>query len=101
MLLIGHIVGSFQLDAVLACGDTIRASPLYAPALLLVLAGAFTKSAQFSISLLAAAGDGSADAGIGVLALGDDGKGRVFYLHGCIPRLAIQTCGSGPSPRSG
>ncbi len=47
VLLIGHIVGSFQLDAVLAAGDMIRASPLYLPALLLVLLGAFTKSAQF------------------------------------------------------
>jgi len=32
---------------VLASGDLIRASPLYVPALLLVLVGAFTKSAQF------------------------------------------------------
>ena len=47
VLLIGHIVGSVQLDAVLASGDRIRAHPLYVPALLLVLAGAFTKSAQF------------------------------------------------------
>lgn len=47
VLLIGHIVGSTQLDVVLASGDLIRASPLYVPALLLVLLGAFTKSAQF------------------------------------------------------
>jgi multicomponent K+:H+ antiporter subunit A len=47
VLLIGHIVGSYALDDVLAAGDTIRAHPLYIPALLLVLAGAFTKSAQF------------------------------------------------------
>jgi multicomponent K+:H+ antiporter subunit A len=45
VLLIGHIVGSVQLDAVLAAGDRIRAHPLYVPALLLVLLGAFTKSA--------------------------------------------------------
>jgi multicomponent K+:H+ antiporter subunit A len=47
VLLLGHIVGSFQLDAVLAAGDVIRAHPLYVPALVLVLLGAFTKSAQF------------------------------------------------------
>jgi len=47
VLLLGNIVGSFQLDAVLAAGATIRAHPLYLPALVLVLLGAFTKSAQF------------------------------------------------------
>ncbi|WP_210131223.1 monovalent cation/H+ antiporter subunit A [Stenotrophomonas rhizophila] len=47
VLLIGRIVGSFELDAVLAAGDVIRASPLYPWALFLVLAGIFTKSAQF------------------------------------------------------
>ncbi|HTM77919.1 MAG TPA: proton-conducting transporter membrane subunit, partial [Devosia sp.] len=47
MLLIGHIVGSYDLDVVLASGDTIRNHPLYVPTLLLVLLAAFTKSAQF------------------------------------------------------
>jgi multicomponent K+:H+ antiporter subunit A len=47
VLLIGHIVGSMQLDVVLAAGDLIRADPLYETALVLVLLGAFTKSAQF------------------------------------------------------
>jgi multicomponent K+:H+ antiporter subunit A len=46
-LLIGSIVGSLDLDDVLAAGDRIRAHRLYLPALLLVLLGAFTKSAQF------------------------------------------------------
>jgi len=46
-LLIGRIVGSYDIDQVLASGDTIRQSPLYAPALILILIGAFTKSAQF------------------------------------------------------
>ena len=45
-LLIGHIAGSYDLDAVLSSGDLIRAHPLYLPALVLVLIGAFTKSAQ-------------------------------------------------------
>ena len=47
MLVIGHIVGSYDLDRVLASGEAIRSSPLYVPALLLVLLGAMTKSAQF------------------------------------------------------
>lgn len=47
VLMIGHVVGSFDLDVVLASGDTLRESPLYLPILLLVLLGALTKSAQF------------------------------------------------------
>ncbi len=47
VLLIGRIVGSFDLDVVLAAGEQIRASTLYPYALFLVLAGIFTKSAQF------------------------------------------------------
>jgi multicomponent K+:H+ antiporter subunit A len=47
VLLLGHIVGSYELDAVLAAGDVVRASPLYPAVLALVLLGAFTKSAQF------------------------------------------------------
>jgi len=46
-LLIGHIVGSTDLDRVLASGDLIRGHALYEVALVLVLLGAFTKSAQF------------------------------------------------------
>ena len=47
MVLLGRIVGSYDLDRVLASGDVIRASPAYLPALVLILAGALTKSAQF------------------------------------------------------
>ncbi|HOW49107.1 MAG TPA: monovalent cation/H+ antiporter subunit A [Rubrivivax sp.] len=47
VLLIGRIVGSWELDRVLAAGDLIRSHPLYLPALLLVVLGALTKSAQF------------------------------------------------------
>jgi multicomponent K+:H+ antiporter subunit A len=46
-LLLGHIAGSMELDVVLASGDYIRAHALYEVALVLVLLGAFTKSAQF------------------------------------------------------
>lgn len=47
VLVLGHIVGSYELDAVLGAGDRIRAHPLYQPALILILLGALTKSAQF------------------------------------------------------
>lgn len=47
LLLLASVVGSYDLDAILASGDMIRASPLYGPALVLILIGAFTKSAQF------------------------------------------------------
>lgn len=47
ILLIGHIVGSFELTDVLASGELIRAHALYPLALILVLLGVFTKSAQF------------------------------------------------------
>lgn len=46
-LLLGHIVGSFNMGDILAAGDVIRAHHLYPVTLSLVLLGAFTKSAQF------------------------------------------------------
>lgn len=47
VLLIGETVGSYELDVVLNAGDLIRASSYYPAILILVLLGAFTKSAQF------------------------------------------------------
>ena len=47
VLVIGHIVGSYDLDVVLAAGDVIRNHDLYLAALVLVALGALTKSAQF------------------------------------------------------
>ena len=47
VLLLGHIAGSFELTQVLAAGERIRAHDLYAPMLILILLGVFTKSAQF------------------------------------------------------
>lgn len=47
MLVLGHIVGSYDLDVVLAAGDQVRAHELYRPALILIALGALTKSAQF------------------------------------------------------
>ena len=46
VLLLGRIVGSLDLGTVLASRELIVAHPLYRPALVLVLLGAFTKSAQ-------------------------------------------------------
>jgi multicomponent K+:H+ antiporter subunit A len=47
VLLVGAIVGSHDLDVVLASGDLVRGDPLYPLALGLLLVGALTKSAQF------------------------------------------------------
>lgn len=47
LILIGLAGGSFDLSALLTQGETLRAHPHYQAMLLLVLAGAFTKSAQF------------------------------------------------------
>ncbi|MFK0684578.1 monovalent cation/H+ antiporter subunit A [Ochrobactrum sp. BD67] len=47
VLILGHIVGSYDLDNVLAAGNLVRTHPLYSVALILILLGAFTKSAQF------------------------------------------------------
>ena len=47
VLLLGHMVGSYELDVILASGDIIKNHPLYTVALVLILLGTFTKSAQF------------------------------------------------------
>jgi multicomponent K+:H+ antiporter subunit A len=47
VLILGHIVGSYDLDRVLASGAAIRSHSLYIPALVLILIGALAKSAQF------------------------------------------------------
>jgi len=47
MIILGNVAGSFELSVILQQGDAIRAHPLYVPILILFLAGAFTKSAQF------------------------------------------------------
>ena len=66
VLLIGHIVGSYDLDGVLASGDLIRAHDLYR-------AGAGPDPARrahqeraVSVPLLAAQRHGGADAGLGL-----------------------------------
>ncbi|MFN3613339.1 MAG: monovalent cation/H+ antiporter subunit A [Rubrimonas sp.] len=47
MLILGNIAGGYELTTILQAGDAIKASPLYGPALALILLGCFTKSAQF------------------------------------------------------
>ncbi|WP_225409753.1 monovalent cation/H+ antiporter subunit A [Stigmatella hybrida] len=47
LLTLGHVAGSYELDAVLGSAQAIKAHPLYPVALCLILVGAFTKSAQF------------------------------------------------------
>lgn len=47
LLLVGNVVGSYDLSTVLASGNLIREHAAYPVILVLVLLGAFTKSAQF------------------------------------------------------
>ena len=47
MLMLGRIVGSYDLDVVLDSGDLIRAHAWYLAVLVLIALGALTKSAQF------------------------------------------------------
>jgi multicomponent K+:H+ antiporter subunit A len=47
MLILGQIVGSYDLSVILQNREMIQDSPLYLPALILILLGCFTKSAQF------------------------------------------------------
>ena len=47
VMIIGHIAGGYDFQTVFAQAERIQAHPLYLPALVLVLLGAFTKSAQF------------------------------------------------------
>ena len=46
-VLLGQIAGTFELSEMLGQVEWIQADPLFVPALLLILVGAFTKSAQF------------------------------------------------------
>lgn len=47
LVLLGQVGGSWELTTLLNQREVIQASPLYMPILLLILLGAFTKSAQF------------------------------------------------------
>ena len=47
LIILGTAAGTFELSEIVAMGDAIRVHDAYLPILILVLAGAFTKSAQF------------------------------------------------------
>ncbi|HEY3476826.1 MAG TPA: putative monovalent cation/H+ antiporter subunit A [Anaerolineales bacterium] len=47
LLLLGSAADTMELSTLLGRGDVLRLGPFYAPAVLLILLGAFTKSAQF------------------------------------------------------
>ena len=47
MMILGQIAGSYDLSVILQNRELIQESPLYLPALILILLGCFTKSAQF------------------------------------------------------
>lgn len=47
LLLLGSAGGTFELSELLTQGEVLRTSPFYLPAVILILLGAFTKSAQF------------------------------------------------------
>jgi len=47
LILLGQMGGSWELSTLLSTAATLQVHPLYPAALLLLLAGAFTKSAQF------------------------------------------------------
>ncbi|PPB85592.1 monovalent cation/H+ antiporter subunit A [Acinetobacter soli] len=46
-ILLGQIAGTYQIDQLLGMKELIQSHSLFVPALLLILLGAFTKSAQF------------------------------------------------------
>lgn len=46
-LMIHHALGTFSIRGIIAAADELAGHPLFLPAMLLILLGAFTKSAQF------------------------------------------------------
>jgi multicomponent K+:H+ antiporter subunit A len=63
MLILGNIAGSYDLSVILQNKDLIQASPLYLPALILILIGLLHQIGAVPVPLLAAARDGRAHAG--------------------------------------
>ena len=54
LLLLGTAGGSYEMSELLNKGDVIKSHPTYTAIFILIALGAFTKSAQFSLPLLAA-----------------------------------------------
>jgi multicomponent K+:H+ antiporter subunit A len=88
VLLLGEIVGSYELSAVLASGDLIRAHSLYLPALLLILLGVFTKSAQFPFHFWLPHAMAAPTPVSAYLHSATMGKAGVFMLARLFPALA-------------
>ena len=76
VLLIGHIVGSYDLDVVLASGDMIRVARALRACARAGAAGRADEERAVPVPLLAAERHGRADAGLGLSAFGDHGEGR-------------------------
>lgn len=86
ILLIGHIVGSFELSVVLQSGDLIRAHSLYPLALIFVLLGVFTKSAQFPFHFWLPRAMAAPTPVSAFFALGYYGEGGCFFTGSAISR---------------
>ena len=76
ILVIGHIVGSYQFDDVLAAADQIRSHELYPVALVLRAAGRLHQVRAVPVPVLAAPRDVGADTGVRLPALRHHGQGR-------------------------
>ena len=86
LMLIGHIVGSYDLDVVLSSGDLIRNDPLYTTVLILILLGALTKERAVSVPFLAAPCHGGTDAGIRLPAFRHSGQSRCVSADPALAR---------------
>ena len=75
VVILGHIVGSYDLDVVLASGDRVRAHRALPGRARADPARRVHEERPVPVPLLAAAGDGGADAGVRLPALGDHGEG--------------------------
>ena len=76
VLILGHIVGSYDLDRVLASGTAIRSHSLYVPDACPHSSRCADEERPVSVSFLAATRHGSPHASFGLPALRDNGQSR-------------------------